>query len=90
MNPKRIIGLIGGIGSGKSRVAEVFARHGARIISGDQLGHEALRQPDVRERVVRHFGPGVLDDHGEVNRRPRWGHRDVTRQGRRGCTSGRQ
>ncbi|HYT94945.1 MAG TPA: dephospho-CoA kinase [Gemmataceae bacterium] len=66
---KPVIGLIGGIGSGKSRVAAEFARRGARIIAGDQLGHEALRQPDVKARVVERWGPDVLDADGEVNRR---------------------
>ena len=39
MNRKRVIGLLGGIGSGKSRAAEAFARAGARVISGDELAH---------------------------------------------------
>jgi len=64
-----VIGLIGGIGSGKSRVASVFAERGARIISGDEAGHEALRQPDIRERIVQRWGRGVLDEHGEISRR---------------------
>src|SRR6266496_904490 len=66
---KPVIGLIGGIGSGKSRVAAEFARRGARVIAGDQLGHEALRQPDVKARIVERWGPGVLDTSGEVERR---------------------
>jgi dephospho-CoA kinase len=64
-----VIGLIGGIGSGKSRVADALTRHGAYVISGDQLGHEALRQPDIIAQVVRRFGLEVLDDQGNVNRR---------------------
>ena len=64
-----MVGLIGGIGSGKSQVAAAFARHGARVISGDQLGHEALRQPDTIARVVARFGPEVLDGRGNVDRR---------------------
>jgi dephospho-CoA kinase len=69
MTHKPVVGLIGGIGSGKSRVAEAFARHGAFVISGDRLGHEALRQPDIIERVARQFGREVLDEQGKVNRR---------------------
>lgn len=61
--------MIGGIGSGKSRVADAFARHGAYLISGDELGHEALRQPAVIARVAGHFGRGVLDETGQVVRR---------------------
>ncbi|MBI1916518.1 MAG: dephospho-CoA kinase [Planctomycetes bacterium] len=66
----RVIGLIGGIGSGKSQVARVFAEEtGGKIISGDVLGHEALKQPEVRDAVVRRWGASVLDAHGEVDRR---------------------
>src|SRR3954470_996810 len=64
-----VIGLIGGIGSGKSRVAAEFVRHGARVVSGDQAGHEALRQPELRSRVLERWGPEVLDEKGEINRR---------------------
>jgi dephospho-CoA kinase len=66
---KPVVGLIGGIGSGKSAVAEAFARRGARVIAADELGHEALRQPEIRARVVERWGPGVLDESGEVSRR---------------------
>jgi dephospho-CoA kinase len=66
---KPVIGLIGGIGSGKSRVAAKFARRGARVISGDELAHEALRQPEVKEEIARRWGPALLDEHGEVRRR---------------------
>jgi dephospho-CoA kinase len=64
-----VVGLVGGIGSGKSQVAEEFARHGARVVSGDGLAHQALRQPAIKEQVVRRWGPGVLDESGEVQRR---------------------
>jgi dephospho-CoA kinase len=69
MGRKPVIGLIGGIGSGKSRVAAEFARRGARVIAGDQLGHEALRQPDVKEQVAARWGRDVFDAQGEVDRR---------------------
>jgi dephospho-CoA kinase len=66
---KLVIGLVGGIGSGKSQVAAAFARRGARIIAGDQLAHAALRDPDIRNRVAARWGDEVIDEHGEVNRR---------------------
>jgi dephospho-CoA kinase len=66
---KPILGLIGGMGSGKSYVAGELARHGGRIISGDILGHEALRQPDIKEKLVARWGRDVLDQDGEVDRR---------------------
>ncbi len=66
---KLVVGLIGGIGSGKSQVAAAFARHGARVIAGDQLAHAALRDPGVRARVAERWGQEVLDEKGEVDRR---------------------
>ncbi|HYV36927.1 MAG TPA: dephospho-CoA kinase, partial [Gemmataceae bacterium] len=66
---KLVLALIGGIGSGKSAVAAEFARHGAAVISGDQLGHEALQQPDIRAKVIAHFGPTIIESNGEINRR---------------------
>src|SRR5258707_7522636 len=66
---KLVLGLIGGIGSGKSRVAEEFARHGARVITADAFGHEALRQPDVIAHVAERLVPQVLDERCQVNQR---------------------
>jgi dephospho-CoA kinase len=64
-----VVGLIGGIGSGKSAVAEDLARRGAVVIRADQLGHEALRQPEVSDAVVRRWGREVLDEQGSVDRK---------------------
>jgi dephospho-CoA kinase len=69
MGRKPVLGLIGGIGSGKSAVAAEFVRHGAKVISGDQLGHEALRQPAIRAQVIEHFGAGIATPDGEIDRR---------------------
>jgi dephospho-CoA kinase len=69
LSTKRVVGLIGGMGSGKSLVAELFRRRGAKVISGDQLGHEALRQPDVLAQVVGRWGRSILEPDGTVSRR---------------------
>lgn len=66
---KPVIGLVGGVGSGKSRVAAEFARRGACVIAGDPIGHEALRRADIRDRVVARWGKGILGADGEVERR---------------------
>jgi dephospho-CoA kinase len=63
-----VIGLVGGIGSGKSRVAAALARRGGRVVAGDPMGHEALRHPAIRDRVVSRWGTGVLGADGEVDR----------------------
>src|SRR5205807_8561656 len=64
-----VVGLIGGIGSGKSRVAAAFAGYGARVISGDTLGHEALDQPHIKKKVAERWGSRVLDQQGRIDRR---------------------
>lgn len=64
-----VVGLIGGIGSGKSAAAAAFAHRGARVIVADELGHEALRQPAIRAAVVQVWGDGLLGSDGEIVRR---------------------
>ncbi len=66
--PKMVLGLLGGIGSGKSRVAELLTRGGGWLIQADQLGHQALRQPAILRQVVERWGPGLLDEQGQVDR----------------------
>ena len=63
------IGLTGGIASGKSVVGEMFVAQGAKLIHADQIAHE-LMQPGrpVYQEVVRHFGTGILNPDGSVNR----------------------
>ena len=55
-----VIGLIGGIGGGKSLAAAALARRGAFVLDADAVGHALLDQTPVRERVVERFGTGVL------------------------------
>jgi len=72
MTPARrvpVIGLLGGIGSGKSQVAALLARRGARVIAGDELAHEVLRQPAIRDAIAARWGRGMLDEQGQVQRR---------------------
>ncbi|HLJ96573.1 MAG TPA: dephospho-CoA kinase [Gemmataceae bacterium] len=64
-----VVGLIGGIGSGKSLIAELFRQRGAPVISGDELGHQALGQPEIRADVVRRWGHQVLEPDGTISRR---------------------
>ncbi len=63
------VGLTGGIAVGKTVVGETFVRLGAHLIQADALSHEMMQpgQP-VYEEVVRHFGKGILDPDGRVNR----------------------
>jgi len=57
------------MGSGKSLVAAELARRGGRLVSGDELGHEGLRQPAIRDRLAGRWGKEVLTESGEIDRR---------------------
>jgi dephospho-CoA kinase len=69
MPAKPVIGLIGGIGAGKSEVAAAFARLGGALISGDKLGHAALEEPGVKEQIIVRFGKDVVGPAGKIDRR---------------------
>lgn len=64
------IGLTGGIGSGKSTVAALFARRGAPIIDTDEIAHR-LAEPGAGayDAIVAAFGDGILDAGRRVDRR---------------------
>jgi len=62
------IGIVGGIGSGKSLVANAMQQLGGHLINADRLGHEALEQPDTQARLIERWGPSILKD-GKPDRR---------------------
>jgi dephospho-CoA kinase len=64
-----IVGLTGGVGSGKSTAAALFAEHGAVIVDADQIAREVV-QPGTPgyEAVVARFGPGVVAADGTLHR----------------------
>src|SRR5258708_10690322 len=67
---KLVLGLVGGIGAGKSTVANALAQHGGKVVAGDPLGHEALEQPAILARVVEIWGDrGILTPEGKVDRK---------------------
>ena len=65
---KPIIGILGGIGSGKSTVAAEFAKLGCKVIDADEIAHELLEQFEVRQGIVGLFGEGILDSAGKIDR----------------------
>ena len=66
---KPIIGIIGGIGSGKSAVAAEFAKLGCKVIDADKIAHELLNKKNVKEKIINIFGPAILDSSGKIDRR---------------------
>jgi len=66
---KPIIGILGGIGSGKSTVAQEFAKLGCKVIDADKIAHKLLEQPAVKDSIIKLFGDSILEPTGKVNRK---------------------
>lgn len=65
-----VYGLTGGIGAGKSTVANMFQESGIPVVLADDVGREvASKGSDGLAEIVRSFGPDVLDGNGELDRR---------------------
>jgi dephospho-CoA kinase len=63
------VGLTGGLGSGKSTVAQMFAAHGVHVISADEVGRNLMQPGEaVYQSIVDHFGPEVVSSDGTLNR----------------------
>jgi dephospho-CoA kinase len=70
--PRRVpvIGLVGGVGSGKSHLArQLRENHPIEIVEGDAAGHSVLQEAQVKEKIRDVFGAGVFTANGEVDRR---------------------
>ena len=68
MPPKPVIGLLGGIASGKTSVASLMARHGGHVVLADQITHRILDEADVRARLTARWGKSVRGSDGRVDR----------------------
>ncbi len=64
-----VIGLAGGIASGKSTVAAELAALGAVVLDADRAAHQAINRPEVKQTLVERWGEAILDESGEVLRR---------------------
>src|SRR5215813_11562398 len=65
----KLIGLLGGVASGKSTVAEMFRQLGAEILDADRAGHEVLKMPAVRAAIGGRWGQSVIGPDGEIDRK---------------------
>ena len=64
-----VIGIAGGIGSGKSEAARVLVRLGCIAVDSDLEARQAMERPDVRARIVEWWGTSVLGPDGRVSRK---------------------
>jgi dephospho-CoA kinase len=64
------VGLTGGIASGKSTVSKLFKKSGIPVVDADELARRAVEKgTEPYQKVLSHFGPGVLSPDGSLDRR---------------------
>lgn len=64
-----VVGLTGGIGSGKSAAAAIFAKLGVTVINADSVAKEVVEPgSEALIAIVEHFGPAILLDNGQLDR----------------------
>ena len=66
---KPVIGIMGGVCSGKSTVANEFVKLGCARIDADQIVHELLDDLSIKGKIVASFGQQVLNSEGEIDRK---------------------
>ena len=64
-----VIGVIGGVASGKSAVTDMLRSLGASVLDADQIGHQVLSLAEVQQAIRKRWGPGVFLPDGQVDRR---------------------
>jgi dephospho-CoA kinase len=66
----KLVGLTGGIGSGKSTVAAILRRLGAAIINADELSREVVQpEQEAWKEIIKTFGPDILQEDKTLDRR---------------------
>jgi dephospho-CoA kinase len=63
-----VLGIVGGVASGKSFIAAGLQERGAIVLNADQVGHEVLRDPAVVAAFRQRWGESVLDTQGQIIR----------------------
>jgi len=64
-----LIGILGGVASGKSEVSRRLCSLGAAVLDADRVGHAVLREAEVKQAVRGRWGEAVWDEAGEIDRR---------------------
>ncbi|APT84660.1 dephospho-CoA kinase [Corynebacterium aquilae] len=66
----KLIGLTGGIGSGKTTVATHLKHHGLPIVDADKIARDIVQpQSPLLPKLAAEFGADIIDDHGALNRK---------------------
>ena len=65
----KIIGIVGGIASGKTSAAQIFEQFGAVVLSADEIGHRVLQEAGIRQTAAKRWGSKILDSSGQIDRK---------------------
>lgn len=65
---KKVLGITGGIGSGKSTIARMFKEFGATIIDADKICHELLDTPKIQKKIINIWPELANDESKKINR----------------------
>lgn len=66
---KPVIGILGGICSGKSTVAAEFAKLGCKVIDADEIAKKLIEKRNIKEKIAASFGQDILNKQGKIDRR---------------------
>lgn len=64
-----IIGLTGGIGSGKTKAASILKEHGYTVVDADKIAVEVRKDEAVISRLVDAFGPDILNEDNSIDKK---------------------
>ena len=64
----QIIGITGGISSGKSTVARMLASLGAELIDADEMCHKLILVKELKDKIIERFGSTIQDTYGKIDR----------------------
>jgi dephospho-CoA kinase len=64
----KVIGITGGISSGKSTIARMLASLGAEVIDADEMCHKLFFTKGIKAKIIERFGNSILDMYGKIDR----------------------
>lgn len=65
----KVIGITGGIASGKSTVAKMLRSLGASVINADNICHQLINTEEIKNKISKKWGNNIQDKDGKINRR---------------------
>lgn len=63
-----VLGLTGGLATGKTTVSNIFSELGYPVVSADEISHNLLLDPIIKQKLVKIFGDDILDRQNNINR----------------------